>query len=426
MCRMTTLVMLAVGTLAVADAQTGRESTLCGANTPSFSNSLNEDDRGRSWRLKASAPGCQIDLKQEGKIEVTDDFSDIKSLSSGGSFVLMELKGGARRELSVTSKNGSLARTWKVDRHERPYDDEARRWLAAFLLDLDRQTAAGVDSRLPALLRLGGVSAVLKETALIPNEYARASYYTKLAAATKLTTADLVAILDQAASLQTGDSCAVELFQNLATPQMTDAAVHAAALRLLAVVKSDYYVTQGIQTLAREGVPGADSRLAKDDADFAISAASRMISDNFKAEVVRALTRTGRLDAGVRAGLARITAGMNEDFYLNDVIEQVSINGSIDANARRAMLDAASRIQSDNYKAMSLKSLLRDRGLDESDLLDFVTAAGRMKTDSFKADVLIAVARYSPPTPRVRDAVSTAANSLSRPYRDSVRQAVGR
>ena len=419
---MTRLVMLAVGVMAIASpqAQTGRDSMLCGVNTPAFSNSLNEDDRGRSWRLKSSAPGCQIDLKQDGRIEFTDDFNDIKSLSAGGSFELSVLKGGIRRDLSVSSKNGSLARTWKVDGRERPYDDDARKWFAAFLIDLDHQTAAGVDSRVPALLGRGGVSAVLKETEQMPSDYARSIYYTKLAAATKLTAAELAAILDQATSLHADDYHATELLQNLALPQLSDATVHAAALRLLAAVKSDLYVAQGIQTLTR------DNRVVKDDVDFAIAAASRMSSDHFKAEVVRTLMGTGRVDSAVRTRLATITTDMHEDYDINDVIEQLMAGASAETSARRTMLEAAGRIKSDNYRATSLKALLKDRSLVEMDLLDFVAAARKMTTDSFKAEVLIAIARHSPPTPRVRDAVATAADSLARQYRDSVRQAVGR
>ena len=419
---MTSLVMVAVGVMATANpqAQPGRDSTICGANTPAFSNSLNEDDRGRSWRLKSSAAGCQIELKQDGRIEFTDDFTDIKALSPGGSFDLLEVKGGVRRELVVTSKSGSLVRTWKVVGRERPYDDAASRWLATFLIDLDRQTAACVDSRLPPMLRRGGVSAVLKETEQMPSDYARSVYYTKLAAATKLTAGDLAAILDQAASLHADDYHAAEMLQNLALPQMSDATVHAAALRLLGAMKSDLYVTQGIQTLTR------DNRLAKEDVDFAIGAASRMSSDHFKAEVVRALMGTGRLDTAGRTKLARIASDMHEDYDINDVIEQLMDTGSAEATARRTMLAAAGRIKNDSYRATSLKALLKDRSLVEADLLEFVATAAKMTTDSFKADVLIAIARHSPPTPRVRDAVATAADSLARQYRDSVRHAVGR
>ena len=359
-------------------------------------------------------------MRQDGRIAFNDDFTDIKSLSPGGSFDLSVLKGGVRRELSVSSKNGALARKWKVDGRERPYDDDASRWLAEFLVDLDYLTAAGVDSRLPALLRGGGVSAVLKETERMPNEYARGVYYTKLAAATKLTGAELAAILDQARSLQTDDYHAADLLQNLAAPKIGDADVHAAAIRLLSVVKSDLYVSQGIQMLAGAGP------MAKYDVDFAIGAAVRMSSDHFKAEVVRVLMGIGRSDATIRANLSRVIADMHEDYDIDDVISQLMVNGSAEPAARRTMLEAAGRIKSDNYRSTSLRALLKDRSLVESDLLEFVAAAGKMTIDSFKAEVLIAIARHSPPTPRVREAVATAADSLSRQYRDTVRQAVGR
>lgn len=416
----------ASGSSSPAQGPTARESALCGPSPTSFSNALNDNGRERSWRLKTTSAGCQIDLKQEGKVEFSDDFMDIKSLSRGGTFDLTVLKGGVRRELSVSNKNGALVRTWKVDGRERPYDDDARQWFGAFLIDLDRQTAVGVDSRLPALLRRGGVAEVLKETAQMPGEYARGVYYTSLAAATKLSSSDVVSILDQASSLDTADSYAADLLQSLAGPQIRDPAVRAATVKLLANVKSDYYINQGIQTLLRGSPADGRGRLTADDVDVVIGAALRMSADVFKAEIVRGVVKTGRLDADGRAKLARIAADMREDFYLDDVIEELAGSGALDANARHTLIAAAGRITSDRYRAMSLKALLRDRGLGEADLLELIAAAGKLRADAEKAEVLIAISRHSPPTGRVRDAVSTAADSLVKRYRDLVKEAVGR
>ena len=414
-----------VGALAALAPQ-ARESALCGPHPTSFSNALNDNGLERSWRVKTTSAGCQIDLKQEGKIEFTDDFMDIKSLSPGGTFSLFVLSDGVRRELSISTKNGSLARMWKVDGRERPFDDDARGWFGAFLIDLDRQTAAGVGSRLPTLLRRGGVGEVLKETAQMPSDYARGAYYASLAAATKLSPSDVVSILEQATSLHTADSYAAELLQSLAAPHMRDSAVRAAAVRMLADVKADLYVNQVVQTLLRELTSAGNGRMAKEDIDVIINAALRISTDAFKADIVRSAVNTGRLDADGCAALTRIAVGMHEDFYIDDVIEELAGSGTLDTNARHTLIDAAGRITSDRYRAMSLKAFVRDRRLGEADLLELIAAAGKLKADAEKADVLMAIARHSPPTPRVREAVVTTADLLAKPYRDSVRQAVGR
>jgi hypothetical protein len=407
-----------------SDVQTGNGSTFCGPGTTSFSNSVNEDDRGRTWKLKASAPGCEIDLRQEGKVEFNDDFTDVKSLSSGGVFELTVQKGGVRRELSLSNRNGSLERTWKVDGHDHPYDDEARRWFAAFLIDLDRQTAFGVDSRLPTLLRRGGVDAVLKETALMPSDYARGVYYKKLAASTALSASNLTAILDQATSLHTGDYYATELLKNLALPQVREANVHAAALRLLGTVNSDYYIASGVQAVIVG--PQAGRALTSDDVDFVVRATGRIKSDYYRAEVMKGLLSAGRPDPRTRRDLARLIVDMHEDFYIGDVIQQLARNGGLDVETRHALIEATGHIRSDYYRAESMKALLRDSEMREADLLDVTTAAIPLTSDHYKADVLTTIARHPAATPRVREAVSKAAESMSQYYRENVKRAVSR
>jgi len=389
---------------------------------------VNEDDRGnRTWKLKASSPGCEVELRQEGKIEFNDEFTDIKSLSSGGIFELSVRKDGVRRELTLSNRNGSLARTWKVDGQERSFDDDARRWFGAFLIELDRQTAIGVDSRLPVLLRRGGVDAVLKETAQMPNEYARTVYYTKLAGATKLSAGNLVSILDQAASMHTGDYYAIDLLQKLALPQVREAAVHAAALRLLEGVNSDYYISEGVQAVIVGGRRGASTReLTPDDVDFAVRATTRMKSDYYRTEVVKGLLGAGKVDARARRDLGRMVGDMREDYYIGEVIQQIARDAGLDAETRQALIESTARIRSDYYRAESIKVLARSGEVREGDLLDMVTAASGLKSDHYKADALTAIVHHPAATAKVRDAATSAADSLSKYYRDAVRQAAGR
>ncbi len=161
-------------------------SAFCGPDTSSSSDSDNERNGWRTWEMHITARGCEMDLRAEGKIEFNADFTDIAHLPPGGSFHVTVLRASVRHELTLTERNGSLERTWRIDGHDHAYDAEAQRWLADFLVEVDRQTAMGVDYRLPALLKQGGVAAVLKETALMSADYPRSVYYRKLAETTKL------------------------------------------------------------------------------------------------------------------------------------------------------------------------------------------------------------------------------------------------
>jgi hypothetical protein len=356
-------------------------------------------------------------LRSEGRITFNADFTDISSLSSGGTFRLSVLRDGVRHELTITEHNGSLARTWKVDGKEQPFDAAGQRWFASFLIDLDRQTAIGVDVRLPMLLKQGGVSAVLKETAQMPGDYARSVYFEKLSAATSLTSANVAAILDQTSSMNTGDYYAEQILSHVAVARASDPAVHAAALRVLDGIKSDYYVAEGTNAMI-------GSRPTPADVDFLLRAAAHMSSDYYRLQIISHVTKGGSLSAAQRGDLARITTGMHEDYYTANVIELIAGRNGLDAASRRALLDATKRIRSDNYKLEALRSILEDSSLREADLLEMVDTARDIRSDYYKAEALRAIAQHSGTTPRVNDAIVSAAETLSDYYRTSVRRVV--
>jgi hypothetical protein len=270
------------------------------------------------------------------------------------------------------------------------------------------------------------VAEVLKETALMPSDYARGVYYKKLAASTTLSAGNLTAILDQATSLHTGDYYATELLKNLALPRVREANVHAAALRLLGTVNSDYYIASGVQAVIVGPQAGSGRALTSDDVDFVVRATGRIKSDYYRAEVMKGLLSAGRPDPRTRRDLARLIADMHEDFYIGDVIQQLARNGGLDAETRHTLIESTGHIRSDYYRAESMKALLRDTEMREADLLDVTTAVIPLNSDHYKADVLTTIARHPAATTRVRDAVSKAAESMSQYYRDNVKRAVSR
>jgi beta-lactamase regulating signal transducer with metallopeptidase domain len=392
-------------------------SALCGPDTSSSSNSIEENDTRRRWTVRVTGRNCELDLRADGRVDFNADFTDIASLSSGGSFRLNVLHDGVRHELTITEHGGSLVRVWRVDGKDRPYDADAERWLAAFLIDLDRQTAIGVDTRLPALLRQGGVPAVLKETALMPGDYPRSVYYAKLAKTTTLAPSDIAAILGQAASLGTADYYAAQLLRSLASQRTADARVHAAALRLIDGIRSDYYVVDGVDAMIKADRPSAD------DVAFVIGIVPRVKSDYYKTELVEHILSGAPLGPRERTALARVVRDMREDYYIDLVIQRLARGGGLDPPARRAVLDATGRIRSDYYKADAMTALIRDSGTREEDLLDVVDAVRGVSSEYYKADVLEAVVRHPTATNRVNQAAFDAADGLSAYYRDSVHRA---
>ena len=98
-----------------------------------------------------SSPDCKVELRVDGTVEFNEAFSDVKSLTRGGTFKLDVTEGGVRRELDLRERNGSLVRVYRLEGREQTFDAAAQAWLADMLITLRNST-----DKLQALLdRLG-------------------------------------------------------------------------------------------------------------------------------------------------------------------------------------------------------------------------------------------------------------------------------
>lgn len=428
---------------------------LCGRGVESNSNSINEsDDHPRSWTVKMSGTGCKVEMRVEGKVEFNDDFTGVKSISNGGFFRLDVTDRGLRRQLEIEPRNGALERTYRVNGNEQPWDEAGRQWFASFLIELDRRTAVAVDIRLPRLLRQGGVSAVLNETGLMPSDYARSQYYTKLAATTRLSNADVKQILDQSVALKTSDYYSAELLKAFLGNGVEDAAMREAVLGMASKMTSDYYRAEAMNTLLASGKP------TPAEMSVLLSVTGRMESSYYQGETLKKILALGTLTSDQRAMVATAVAGMKDDFQVAEVLKALAASGEMGAGERKAFFDALGGVQSDYYLYEITNTILTDRApsadeadlviraagnitsdyyrgeiagdllaassLTEAQLLRIVDLVRPMESDFTKGNVLQKILRHRAATSRVRDTVLDVASKMSNYYRGEVRQAAGR
>jgi hypothetical protein len=429
-------------------------SGLCaGIKLDSNSTSISDDDGERKWKVALSGPGCKVDMRAEGKIEFNRDFTDISRISNNG-FVRIDItERGVRRQLDIESNGGTLSRRWQVDGREQPYDEAAARWFGAFLIELDRRTAVGIDVRLPLLLQQGGVDAVLRETELIPSDYVRSAYFTGLGKRAKLTPAEVTRVLRQAASLTESDYYAHELINAFAGHGISDPDQRAAVVQIIKGMDSDYYRAESVDALVGAGRPGAA------ELDFLVSMLRDMESDHYKLQVLNNAIRGGALTPAQRASLVTAGAAIESDYYAAEFLKGIAAEGRMDGAIRETYVKAIGRIdsdyyvaevvktliekqgggagdarsilaivpsiESDHYRTETLAALLQVSGLTESDLLGIVSASAGM-SDHYATETLTRVLRYSGRSDRVRDAAVAAGDRLSDHYAGEVRRAAGR
>lgn len=392
----------------------------CAGALDKSATSITEDNGRRTLTVKLSGTRCAIDFHLEGKVQFNDDFTDIVSLSPDGWLRLDVTDDGERHRLAIEPGRDGLVRTWSVNGHEQPYDAEARAWFAAFLLELDHRTAIGVDQRLPILLKKGGVAAVLAETAQMPSDYARGVYYSKLAATTRLSNADVVRVLDQAASMKTGDYYASQLIKDLGARAEGDAGVRAAMFRTIQAMSSDYYRAEAVQQAV-----GKD-RLSAGELDLLIDVVQKMDSDYYKADLMKKILAAGSIDAAQRTRLATVARDIHGDFYAAEFVKALAASGEAGPGGALALIDATATIESDYYRSESIQAILGNAALSEADLLAIVTKVAATTSDYYRAEMLRGVLAHRAVTDAVRQAVLDATAGMSSTYRDEVEKATGR
>ena len=128
---------------------------------------------------------CWATLSVHGEVMMNEDFSDVDSASGAGALQVDVSTPGGERRLDVHPPGGSSDRVYRVNGRLAPFDSSARRWLAAVLADFDREHANAPDARVHALLRAGGVPAVLDDIERTTSDFACGAY--------------ILALIDQAA-----------------------------------------------------------------------------------------------------------------------------------------------------------------------------------------------------------------------------------
>ncbi|MGH9238899.1 MAG: M56 family metallopeptidase [Vicinamibacterales bacterium] len=431
-----------------------KAGTICDGDLRNSSTSRQENDGRRRLTVKLEGAGCSVDLQTEGKIDFNADFSDVAAISPGGFFRLDVTARGVRRQIALEPRNGSLTRIWRVDGKEQPYDAAARAWFATFLVELDRRTAIGADVRLPHLLKQGGPTAVLNETALMPSDYVRNRYYVALNQATTLSAADLTRMLTQASAMTKSDYYSAELIGKVAAARLDDASVRRVVAGMVDKMTSDHYRVESIKRLTAAGRPTTA------ELDMLLNSVPRMTSDFYKQEALSHLVRQTQLTGEQQALVAKTAATIDSDHYAAEFLKTLIRSGPLTPSAARgftealaaikgghyfvdvitawlraqpytageakAVIAAAGAITSDHYRTEGLSRIVDLWPVTAPDLMLAVDASKSIPSDHYKSAILSRIARHKSSNDAVQSAVLEASQGLSNHYADQVRRAIRR
>lgn len=316
----------------------------------SASNQSNNDRRTLRW----SKPGCDVEVRVDGDVEFTSDFRDVARLDRDALMRIEEREGRTRRMLEITADaNGRPSYEYRVDREERAFDGTARAWYEGMLLQVFRRAGFMAHERVQALLREGGVPAVLRELDELDSDYVFSTYTEEL--------------LKQARDLS--DAQALEVVE-----------------RARDRVDSDYYLASILKAFAVEHL-SSNAML-----DAYLGAAERIESDFYKSEVLKVALDRGGLSPDQVGATVTAASSMESDYYLAEVLKAVADEYALAPEIRERYLDAVTSIESDYYRAEVLGALLARNDLSSAELAVVLRAAGDMGSDAYIDAVLAGVA----------------------------------
>jgi beta-lactamase regulating signal transducer with metallopeptidase domain len=355
--------------------------------------------------LNASYSGGdrKLKLRIEGKVEFNDAETEIASISEDGELSIVEQRDGVKRELRVTAAASGLARLYRVDGDEVPYDAAAAQWFSAILPDIFRTTGLDAEKRLKRILARGGVDAALAEIALIKSDYVRSSYIGDLFSNAELDATQLDRVVVLIDAITSEYELRRALTPALAAGRLSDAS-QARVLGLAARMESDYERAELLIDASKQIVLDGQRLPAWQKATEGIE------SDYEKRRVLEALLAQ-KQRSPAHAQLAIAMAGSIASDYEKRMLLEAA--AGMDAIDRSAYVRVASGIGSDYERREALMRLLAKGAISKEIALDIIAAAADIGSDYEAKELLLAIAKVMPSDAQVIEAYRAVTRTLS-------------
>ncbi|KXX70998.1 hypothetical protein [Flammeovirga sp. SJP92] len=134
-------------------------------------------------------------LDYNGKIELSEDEDDIKSISKDGKFIISKSTFGNKRKVSIRpNANGQLEYKFYVGNSEVPYDPDGKKWLSDILPEVIKSSTIAAESRLNKRMKEGGVDKALRYISEISGQSNQVTFYRLLISRKDISADELVKI----------------------------------------------------------------------------------------------------------------------------------------------------------------------------------------------------------------------------------------
>ena len=362
-------------------------------------------DGRQSHSYNSRSLAAKESLRLSGDVTLNDADTNVMRLGKGARLEIEQSRDGVDRKLHVFGKDGVIQRRYWREGDERPFDDEARQWLATALPGMIRNSGINADARGKRILAKGGADALLADMATLQTDHARANYLRVLYANASLDDMQLDRSLGIARDIDSDFELRQALQSALSSQRLAPAhRVH--LLGLASEFSSDFELAELLMSLA-EGLPAAGpehdawrTALSGISSDFehrrvleavlrrsnpapaavqmVLESAAGISSDFELRNVLERSARHTRGNPAVLAAYAARTAGMSSDFEARQALVALMDAGPVDRAVANTVLDAVGGVSSDFEASEVLKSLAKAMPADPALIESYRAAARRL------------------------------------------------
>ena len=316
------------------------------------------DDGGQSWTMSTGA-WTRLHVETHGRVELTDDAHDIKSVSPNGSFE-MSSKGWlslfGQRYVVRANADGTITRRFSVGTADRSLDATARAWIADTIQRLVR-SGFGAEDRVERIIAQQGPTGVLDAIPRLDSDFTKATYFRLLFRQPRLDRPTADRALRQTGREIGSDFERARVLIAFVEAFPLDDTIAPAFEEATNAIGSDFEHARVLLALLVSQQP------ARAAVTIVLASAPRIGSDFEKARVLIALAQKQILGADTVLGIVRATTSIGSDFEHSRVLLQLISAQPIDPTTRQAVLDTTRRIGSDFERGRVMSAMLQEGAL---------------------------------------------------------------
>ncbi len=320
-----------------------------------------------------------FNIEVRGKIEVTDDDRDIKSMSNDGYLEITKTTFGSRRAIEISAHGGTIKREYFEGRSAVSWEPEGRKWLSEILPEVVRTTTIAAESRVNRFYQKGGVQAVLSEIGNINSDYIKA-HYANLLMKLPVQAKEYAPIIAKVSSELDSDHYLSEFLDNNLSKFMQNKEAVEAVFVATNKMGSDHYKTQVIKEALRSQPASIES------VKVILVSTSKMSSDHYKTEVLTSVMRQSNLTDPVMAEIINTSKSINSDHYRTEVLTK-ALERDLSATSYQRVVESVKDINSDHYITQVIKSMLNNP-IDGQVLTTLLSITSSIESDHYRTEVL--------------------------------------